>query len=301
VVEGYFANALRLRRGLLQARYVLRDCGRCFDFLSDDASMWLDSRGNPVADEWEHRLKSDAQKLQEYGPAFELAHHAAFLPQYFNDRSDSVQPVNVRTEFGLNLASFKYQRRVAAAQPETRTSFRTILRMAPDGRHLPNSTVAPSTLRIERSGYWKMLRPDQVGVDRDGDSIEGKTWVSKELTWVEAEKPLDEFHIERQSPVVGDDPGSIYVMRSAAHPEDVFKIGLTRREVEQRAEELSASTGAPDKFLIVQRWSVGNCSAAESLIHEELDAYRLTSHREFFKARYAVIREVVERIVSRAV
>jgi T5orf172 domain len=290
-----------LRRRAFQVRYVLRDCGNSFDVISDDPSIWLDAKGNPIEKDWENLLRNNTEKLRDYGPAFELSHYAAFLPQYFNDRSASVRPVNVRTEFGANLASFKYQRKVAAAQPETRMSFKTILRMASGGGHLPNSTVAPATLRIERSGYWKTLRPDQVGVDRDGNSIEGKTWVSKELTWVEAEKSSDEFHIERQSSVVGDDPGSIYVMRSAAHPEDVFKIGLTRREVEHRADELGASTGAADKFLIVQRWSVGNCTAAEALIHEELDSYRLTSHREFFKARYEVIREVVERIVSRAV
>lgn len=162
----------------------------------------------------------------------------------------------------------------------------------------PDLTIAASTLRIERSGYWKSLRPDQVGVDRHGSPVHGKTWVSKELTWVEAEGPSEEFHIERNKELSGSDPGYIYVLRSAAHPEDVFKIGLTRRDANLRAEELSASTSALDRFLVVQRWSVGNCVRAEARIHERLESYRLSSHREFFKAPYSLIREVIEELLS---
>jgi T5orf172 domain len=289
-----------LRRSMFQVRYVLRDCGPSFDLLSDDPGIWFDSRENPIVDDWEIRLKANVKKLKQYDPAFELAYYCAFLPKYFTERAACVRPVAVTTQFGQKQPSLKFTRAVASAEPESRVSFRTILRMSAQDVIGPDLTVTPSALRIERSGYWKSLRPDQVGLDRHGNSIAGKTWVSKELTWVELENEGGDLHIQRSAPASGNDPGSIYVMRCAAHPEDVFKIGLTRRNVEERADELGSSTSSLDKFLVVQSWYVGDCVRVESLIHERLHIYRLTSQREFFKVPYSVIRQVVDEIVSRA-
>lgn len=289
-----------LRRDALQVRYVLGDCGPTFHILSDDPNIWLDSRGNPISKDWEDRLKASVEDLRDYGPAFELVHYCAFLPKYFHNRADCLQPVVVKTQFGQKQSSHKFSRAVASAEPESRVSFRTILRMSAQDITGPNLTVAPSALRIERSGYWKNLQPDQSGSDRHGNSVNGKTWVSKELTWVESDELGSDLHIKRKATVSGGDPGCIYVMRCAAHPADVFKIGLTRRNASERADELSAGTGSPDKFLVVQSWDVGDCVRSESLIHERLDNYRLTSQREFFKAPYSVIREAVDEIVSRS-
>jgi len=94
------------------------------------------------------------------------------------------------------------------------------------------------------------------------------------------------------------DPGYIYVMRSAAHERDIFKIGLTRRNPEIRSDDLSRTTGAPDKFLVVQEWKVDDCKAAEGMIHERLDAYRINPKREFFRAPYKQVVSVIQEIIT---
>ena len=44
---------------------------------------------------------------------------------------------------------------------------------------------------------------------------------------------------------IGPDPGVVYVQRSPALEPDLFKVGLTRRNPEVRAAELSFATGVP--------------------------------------------------------
>lgn len=287
-----------LERSAFQVRYVLRDCGRSFDIITDDPGIWLDSRGEVIFSDWEKRAMAGSEDLKEYGALFELAQYCVLLPQFFQESAMRVRPRNVKTEFGVKIASLKFKKQVSSAQPESRISFRTIFEMNAETGVAPSLVATPSALRIERTGFWKTLAPGKEGVDKHGNSVMGKTWVSKELTWIEREPASDGLTIDRESSVSGPDPGQIYVMRSAAHPEDVFKIGLTRSGAIHRAEQLSTSTGVPDKFLVVQCWNVGDCVRAESKIHERLDAYRLTSHREFFKAPYSTIREIVERILG---
>ncbi|MFK2342485.1 GIY-YIG nuclease family protein [Bacteroides fragilis] len=48
----------------------------------------------------------------------------------------------------------------------------------------------------------------------------------------------------------------------------MFKVGLTRRDCETRAKELSSATGVPDKYLIVEEFATADCVLAEKLIHE---------------------------------
>src|SRR5208282_3729918 len=117
--------------------------------------------------------------------------------------------------------------------------------------------------KIDISGFWKQLPIDHVGTDKKGRPIHGRTWVQKTLTWVESKdsQPVSvQFHKlgsqEEKRSEGSSKSGVIYVMRSPAHAKDIFKIGLSSRSGEIRADELSRSTGSPDKFLIVQEWEV---------------------------------------------
>jgi T5orf172 domain len=104
--------------------------------------------------------------------------------------------------------------------------------------------------------------------------------------------------LSAKSVAIKNDEGFIYVLRNAAHQIDIFKIGLTRRDVAVRAAELSRGTGIPDIFLTVQEWLVPDVVYAEKRIHQLLNDYRLKDAREFFRADYTVIRSVVELVVN---
>lgn len=64
----------------------------------------------------------------------------------------------------------------------------------------------------------------------------------------------------------------------------LLKIGRTSRSPEERAKELSASTGVPTPFIVAYEEQVVNSMIAEKLIHEQIAAigYRINDAREFF-------------------
>jgi hypothetical protein len=92
--------------------------------------------------------------------------------------------------------------------------------------------------------------------------------------------------------------GYIYVMRSAAHQKDVFKVGLTKRDSETRSKELSRSTSSPDHFLVVEEWFVNDCILAEKLVHEKLNKHRVNPNREYFRARYSIIFAAIDEVIG---
>lgn len=80
------------------------------------------------------------------------------------------------------------------------------------------------------------------------------------------------------------DNGYVYVLMNPTM-KDLVKIGKTRRDVEERAKELSAATGIPTPFIIVYDSYFENCSEAETFIHTYLGekGYRFAPNREFFE------------------
>jgi hypothetical protein len=145
------------------------------------------------------------------------------------------------------------------------------------------------------------LKLNEVGEDRYGQPIHGRTWVKKTLTWVQSDDKT--LRVKTFNPAEAESgsesSGYIYVMRSAAHPKDVFKIGLSRKGAEPRSDELSRETGAFDKFLVAQEWKVSDCVKAEKLIHERLDQYRLNPNREFFQIPFKTIIKVIEEVIAK--
>ena len=136
-----------------------------------------------------------------------------------------------------------------------------------------------------------------IGEDKNSQSIQGRTWVTKTLEWTESKKSKSPLQVTRKS-VSGDNEGYIYVMRSAAHEKNVFKVGLTRRDSDTRSKELSRSTSSPDHFLVVEDWEVSDCVLAEKLIHDMLDEYRVNPKREYFKAPYKVIFKTIDEVID---
>ena len=76
--------------------------------------------------------------------------------------------------------------------------------------------------------------------------------------------------------------GFIYMLANSAMP-GIFKVGMTRRLPEDRADELSKSTSSPAPFEVVHAVQVAEPLRAERLVHELLSASRISSNREFFR------------------
>lgn len=90
--------------------------------------------------------------------------------------------------------------------------------------------------------------------------------------------------------------GWVYIL-SCREFADLLKIGMTTRTVEQRAQEISTSTGVPVPFGVRRCWRVSDPALAERLVHAALAETRLRSDREFFRIDFWVAARRVEEVI----
>ena len=77
--------------------------------------------------------------------------------------------------------------------------------------------------------------------------------------------------------------GYVYVMVNPSLP-NMVKIGMTTKDPNERAKELSSATGVPTPFILVFYKPFRNCYITEQRIHQFLEdkGYRVKNNREFF-------------------
>ena len=81
--------------------------------------------------------------------------------------------------------------------------------------------------------------------------------------------------------------GYIYILINASLQKGFLKIGMTTRNPEFRARQLSEDTGLPSEYLVAYEKKVSNCEVVERLVHKKLREHRITQYRidrerEFF-------------------
>lgn len=102
---------------------------------------------------------------------------------------------------------------------------------------------------------------------------------------------------------VPEGSGLVYIMVNQSYGAEMLKIGMTARDADERARELSGSTGVASEFIVAYEAEVSDCYQAEQEIHRRLSEYRVSSNREFFrlplKDAVDCVNEVVNEINGR--
>ena len=132
----------------------------------------------------------------------------------------------------------------------------------------------------EQAHYYKLL---------DSDKLSPEEICKKAVAFTLTPDPVNpcwEFiHYYQDSPL--DQSGNlvpteyVYVLVNKSMP-DMVKIGMTVREVEERAREISGATGVPTPWVPVYSFKCFNSYKLEQEIHEHLDAVRVAGNREMF-------------------
>ena len=93
-----------------------------------------------------------------------------------------------------------------------------------------------------------------------------------------------------------NDNGYIYVLINPSM-QNLVKIGKTKRTPEERAKELSSTTGVPVPFIVAYSDFFQNHSKAEEHIHTVLETkgYRVSKSREFFEIP---IKDAIDAIIE---
>lgn len=172
----------------------------------------------------------------------------------------------------------------------------------------------------ETEGHWRRLKLGELGKDRDGNPINGKTWVQKSNPWRAenvrqnvifvkdslgvAKARVADLHKSAETKVQIDpnsdcNKGELYVLRCNLMQEEVYKVGWTSGSSADRAKQLSSATGVPLSFIVVGNWEYEDAEALETEVHAMLEPYRVNTQREFFRIDYKVLKRLIEQTITR--
>lgn len=91
--------------------------------------------------------------------------------------------------------------------------------------------------------------------------------------------------------------GFIYILKNESMP-GVYKIGMTTSSPEQRAKEISSTTGVPTPFSVVAAFHSKNPAKDEKMAHEAWRKERVSPNREFFKLSDAELSDAIDELNS---
>ncbi|MBO9631285.1 MAG: GIY-YIG nuclease family protein, partial [Shinella sp.] len=255
--EGYTPVILLTRvdtkDGKVQSRYILEETRDVFHVLTDNPQdlEWIMQARSVPSDIIETYLS----KIDEFVPLFELMFSTPSCLRLMEGDDVSLE----RHPTQLRLEPQGRDARLASILPVSEAPrfvvVHTLLDLGPElgGRY----EIRPSNLKIETAGHWKTLGLGIEGKDKVGHPVQGKTWVTSQNSWYEGGKgnsePFDRAStIETASEA--DPLGYVYVLRNASHGRDVYKIGYTTKNPDERALQLGSTSGQPDIFNVVQYW-----------------------------------------------
>jgi len=287
-----------IENGNFLRKYVLKERQDFFMVLFDDAWVLDDIREN-FPDRLDSTIKNNELEIIKYNSLFELINYFPLLAEYTVSLEDSISierhPTNFRMHPSGKLG------RISKKFPKRSPKYREVYNLNTETQDKPKRfDLKAQGFKRETSGYWKTLPPNTVGANKAGDPIHGKSWVTKDLSWLEFAQDSGNKHITVHTGPISENEnvGYVYILRSASHANDIFKIGFTTKLPEQRASELSNTTGQPDKFLVVHQWKVSSPRRLEKEIHDRLNRFRLNNNREFFRIKYANLHKEVEESIK---
>ncbi len=94
-----------------------------------------------------------------------------------------------------------------------------------------------------------------------------------------------------------DDAGWIYILSTRQHP-TFLKIGMTKRSVVQRVNEINAATGVVIPYSARRVFRVKQAEKTERDIHGLLNQYRIRQDREFFELAFGQAVRLIEDYIQ---
>jgi hypothetical protein len=283
----------------IQVQYLLRESKESFRVITDDPTIYYDFSGQALDDDIKAIQKRSAKELAENHHVFDFLYHLIHFPSFCERYEDDFylerHPTQIKIESDLSIVRKIKEKLEVALRP----TYREVATLAPRSEPQESHSIERMNLRRETSGFWKTLPQDKFGTDKNGNKVQGKTWVTKDLTWNEGgnNKPIKAEPII-VSPADLKNVGFLYIMKSPAHERHVYKIGFTNRNPEERADDLSSSSGQPDFFVVVQSWQVIDAKRVERAVHRQLRPFRLADRREFFKIKFEEVRKIIEETIT---
>jgi hypothetical protein len=286
-----------LKKKSIDIRFVARDENVNFKLFTDDFYAMFQSQDNLSKEEFKEYYENHVKLLSAYDAVFDFAKYCLALPYYVFENEERIVDVTYETQLSSIIKSPATKRDFSMVPPGYKVFAKPLYYLESDQQAvIKHAELNDESFKIEKSGFWKRLGVNEEGFDKNGKKIIGKTWVERNDIYYSTKKGVTK--VQQVEIFNNENAGYVYIMRQPIHEENIFKIGLTRRDSEQRSKELS-NTSSADKFFIINSYNTKDCLEAEKQIHKELESYRLTSRREFFRCDLKIIMDTCERVIEK--
>lgn len=279
----------------IDLRYVGRDENISFKVLTDDYAAIFGRGSSYTKEEAGKSFNEILKKLSAYDAVFDFAKYCLALPYYVFENEDKIVDVTYETKLNTIIKGPLSKKKFESVPSKLKTVARAMYYLESESQAvIKKKELNDESFKVETSGYWRRLDLKEQGYDKNGRPILGKTWVERTDTFYTGTKGVTK--VDQSALFTGENAGYIYVMRQPTTADDIFKIGLTTRNVQTRSEELF-NTSVADKFFVIASFPTKNCKEAERQIHAALDTYRVSTRREFFRCNLKKILETCEQII----
>ncbi len=102
-------------------------------------------------------------------------------------------------------------------------------------------------------------------------------------------------HRLRQSINGGEGDQSVYILENPSMP-GILKIGYTKGDPNDRADQLSKGTGIPTPYKVIFSYDCFNGERIERAVHKHFKKQRVNSDREFFNVTIEEAKKVINKI-----
>ena len=105
------------------------------------------------------------------------------------------------------------------------------------------------------------------------------------------------YFLGLEKPPIEEDTGILYML-GIREVKGLLKIGITKRDVRSRVNEINRATGIVIPFGVRYVWRVRNPKRVEREVHKLLADYRVRSDREFFSMEYDEAVRVITKFLG---
>lgn len=133
--------------------------------------------------------------VEEARVFFDLAETAFMLPAYFAAKVLLLTERTVATGLGDGARSEK-RKYALKAPPELRILQRAVTTLEFGHGHGVDRSYSPPRFKVEVDGFWRRLRPEATGHDRNGEVVAGRTWVKGHARWKDRPPKVGVVHVK---------------------------------------------------------------------------------------------------------
>lgn len=309
-IRTIYAGETDLKSEKHLSRCYMSEMENAFFMICDDPEIFDDI---PNIKDREESIANMLDRMKKAAVMWELAEAMFHLPAYFAFKVGISKKVLFSsgvsiTQDRLNGARGVNAKYRAVSAIEVRSTDEPAIR-----------ALIPQHFEVETAGHWRKLADGSQGTGPHGEVTEGRTWIKRESKWRARQEEQRTIYIKSLVSTaklkaaeieaatlavegrkkITTTKGVIYALRCMAMKDEIYKVGWTSGDAQERADQLSAATGVPISFVVVDSWQHTDAEKLEKDIHAMLAPYRIAPNREFFHVSYEVLSKVVKDTLAK--